>query len=334
MQKELYDFMRLNKAGSFMQSDCWCHVKDNWINERIVLRDSQGDITACMLVLIKKMPVFNTAFMYSPRGPICDFGNTSVLNALLEEVKKLQKKYNAFMLKTDPAFESGDSAAAELINLGFRYASDKVGYQNVQCRENYILELEGKTEDEIFAQFKSKYRYNIRLALKKGVVCRHYGAERVDEFFELLQETAARDGFKIRQKAYYVKMLSAFGNHGRLYLCHLGDIPLSGAVVVNYAGKTHYVYGASSSQYRDYMPNYLMQWEIIKWALETECTLYSFEGIPYYDDENHPNYGVYRFKRGFNGRVLNFAGEFDYVFKPAVFKTVNSFLKMMGKKTL
>jgi len=42
--------------------------------------------------------------------------------------------------------------------------------------------------------------------------------------------------------------------------------------------------------------------------------IYDFMGIPHCDEENHSNYGVYRFKKGFNGEIVKYAGEFDYYF--------------------
>lgn len=53
---------------------------------------------------------------------------------------------------------------------------------------------------------------------------------------------------------------------------------------------------------------------MIKWALQSGCSHYDFMGVPYYYDESHPNYGVYRFKKGFNGRVASYAGDFDYLY--------------------
>lgn len=93
-------------------------------------------------------------------------------------------------------------------------------------------------------------------------------------------------------------------------MCYYNGEPLSGAVATQYAGKTCYVYGASTAQHRNVMPNYLMQWNMICWAVENGCSIYDFQGIPFYKNENHPNYGVYRFKQGFNGEVLTYAGEF------------------------
>ena len=65
------------------------------------------------------------------------------------------------------------------------------------------------------------------------------------------------------------------------------------------------------------MPNYLMQWEMIRWALETGCSVYDFQGVSgNLNPENNPMYGLYRFKKGFNGQLDELAGEFDCVSRP------------------
>ena len=73
------------------------------------------------------------------------------------------------------------------------------------------------------------------------------------------------------------------------------------------------------------MPNHLMQWTMIQWALENNNFIYDFQGIPFYTDETHPNYGVYKFKKGFNGEVVTYAGEFYYTFSPFKKKLVHFF---------
>ena len=328
-------FLEQSSYGNFMQSSYWAEIKNNWIHTHITVKNKHGMIDGMMLLLIKRIPILNTALLYAPRGPVCDMHNTDVLYRLKQEILKVQCQYNAFMLKIDPMIEDTDSKSIEnLCTLGFEHHWERDGYDTVQCRENYVLDIGGHTQDEIFNSFKPKWRYNIRLAQKKGVVCRPYGVERLDDFCRLMQETSERDGFKMRSKAYFEKMLLNMNGHCRLYMCYWNDIPLSGAIAVNYAGKTCYVYGASSNEHRNLMPNYLMQWTMIQWAMETDCCLYDFQGIPYYTDKTHPNYGVYRFKQGFNGRVLRYAGEFDYVFRPTMNEFVHRMLKMTGHKSL
>ena len=56
-------------------------------------------------------------------------------------------------------------------------------HQEIQARHNFRLALENRTEEEIFRNFSSKTRYNIRLAIKKGVVVKERKEEGLDEFY-------------------------------------------------------------------------------------------------------------------------------------------------------
>ena len=310
-------FVGNHRNGSIMQSLGWSRVKCSWNREAIVLRDSDGAITAAMQILAKKLPIFGKSILYAPRGPVCDLHDGRAVAELFEGVKVLAKKHDAYLFKIDPYVRRDDEDfIAQMKELGFQYNLEEREAYAVQSRCNYMLPIAGRTAEEVFASFHSKWRYNIRLAQRRGVECRAYGAEGLDDFYRLMEETGKRDHFLIRPKAYFASMLDSLGKHCRLYLCTHDGVALSGAVATQYAGKTCYVYGASSNEHRNLMPNYLMQWTMIQWAIESGCFLYDFQGIPHYDDETHPNYGVYRFKQGFNGEVVELAGEFDYVFCP------------------
>lgn len=307
--------------SNFMQSENWAKVKKNWSYEFIETENSHA------LVLIKKIPILNTSFLYCPRGPICDFNNFESLKDIIEKVHIIAKKYNAFSLKIDPFIDEKDYKVIEnLERLGFINRKEKVGYENIQCRENYILLL-NKSEDEIFTSFKSKHRYNIRLSDRKGVVCKFCGKEKLDEFYTLMKETAQRDGFTIRKKEYFERILNEFDEAAGLCLCYLGNKLLSGALYILYGERLSYVYGCSSNEYRNYMSCYKMHSELIKYAIKNNAKIYDFGGIPYFYDENHRNYGVYRFKKGFNGEVITYAGEFDYIYKKSFVKIFGSILK-------
>lgn len=306
-----------SKNGSFTQSCRWASVKETWKPVYIVSKNPQGEVRGTMLLLMKKAPVLHTYFLYAPRGPVCDMKDRDVLEDLLRQVKTIAEKVNACMLKIDPLIdESDETAIKNLQALGFVSHPQRVGYDNIQCRENYVLNLKGRTPDEIFRSFKPKWRYNIRLAKKRGVRCGFFGEEKLDDFEVLMKETAKRDGFDMRDKAYFRKILRAFGKKARLCMCYLDSVPLSGALCIEYGGVMSYVYGCSSGKNRQYMPNYLMQWTMIERAVADGCHTYDFCGVPYWYDKNHKNYGVYRFKKGFSGTLKTYAGEFDYRFKP------------------
>lgn len=311
-RKEYEQFVLSNPKGNFMQSLNWAAVKENWDYEAVIVRDENGDIIGSALVLIRIIPYLNKSFLYSPHGPVCDLCNENVLNQIMKGIELIRKKYNGYEFISDPFITENDTTETEfLINFGFRHKYNPPELSTIQARNNYIIKLNGRTKEEIFSSFHKKWRYNIRLAERKGVECRICGIEALDDFYPLMIETGKRDGFPIRSKDYFRKMLENLGEHCRLYICYYEDVPVSGAICVQYAGKTCYVYGASASYYRNVMPNYLMQWNMICWAIESSCEIYDFQGIPFYKDETHPNYGVYRFKSGFNGEIMTYAGEFS-----------------------
>lgn len=335
--QEFESFVSSHRAGSFMQSIQWTKVKSNWGHECVISRDPNGKIQGAMLVLIRKLPIFGKTLLYAPRGPVCDLHRYDIIADLLEGVKILAKKYKSYLFRMDPyILADDDEFISEIQKMGFAFQPHMPDFTTFQIRNNYMLDIEGKTEEELLAHFHSKWRYNIRLAARKGVVCDYYNKgnvideQKLDEFYELMKTTGDRDGFIIRPKEYFRKMLLSLGEeHCRLYMCYKDSKALSGAVTTQYAGKTSYVYGASANEARNLMPNHLMQWTMIQWAVENGDFVYDFQGIPNYDDESSPNYGVYRFKKGFNGQVVEFAGEFDYVFSKSFMKFVDFAEHMM-----
>jgi lipid II:glycine glycyltransferase (peptidoglycan interpeptide bridge formation enzyme) len=132
-----------------------------------------------------------------------------------------------------------------------------------------------------------------------------------------MKVTAERDGFSVRPLSYFKRLLDFMGKNARLYLAFYNGAAIAGAIAVNYAKKTSYVYGASDNAFRNVMPNYLVQWEMIRWAVQTGSSIYDLQGISgNLEEENNHLYGLYRFKRGFNGQIDELAGEFDRIYLP------------------
>ncbi len=323
---EYESFVSASPHGSFYQSTKWLKVKNNWQHEIVVCRDKKNKkIIGGLLILIQKIPGFNTSFLYSPRGPVCDLHNQEMLSELICEIKKLAKKYNAHMFKMDPNISISDNNFLEIAQkLGFVHFTGGQNFETIQSRFNYRLYINNRSADELMANFHSKTRYNIRVAQKHGVEVKICNQEYLDDFIKIMKVTGERDKFNVRPKDYFIRMLDSLGSNVRLYMAFYQNQPIAGAITTNYAGQTCYVYGASDNRHRNVMPNYLIQWEMIKWAVETNCYVYDFQGVSG-DTTNpeNPLYGLYRFKKGFNGQLDELAGEFDLIFKPFTNKLIN-----------
>lgn len=317
--QEYEEFTSNHPNGSFMQSLRWAEVKTNWHSEAVAVKDNDGKIKGTALILSKRIPVIGREFFYCPHGPVCDYSDRKTLIELLEAVRELAVSRRAYQLKIDPCITEDDAFEINMFrSLGFSYRANAPELSTIQARNNYMLFFNGRSKEELFASFHKKWRYNIRVAEKHGVRCRVCGKEALGDFYRLMEETGRRDGFCIRSREYFERMLDSLEESCFLYMCYLEDVPLSGAICVRYAGKSCYVYGASTARLRSVMPNYLMQWTMICDAVDSGCTVHDFQGIPFYKDETHPNYGVYRFKKGFSGQVVTYAGEFDLCYSRTV----------------
>ncbi len=323
-EAEFEQFMRTHQNGSFMQSLNWPKVKNNWGYDGALSRDAGGAIQGAILVLLQTAPGFGCAFMYAPRGPVCDLTNKTVLKDLTDGIHALARKHNAYLFKMDPDVLASDEQFIQTASeLGFTYNKGGENFEAIQPRFNYRLSLAGRTEEEVFASLTQKTRYNVRVAMKHNVEVKVCGKEMLDEFVRVYKTTGERDGFNTRPQSYFERMLDAMGDDCRLYLGFYEGKAISGAISTQYAGKTCYVYGASDNDHRNVMPNYLVQWEMIRWAIEGGSSVYDFQGVSGVLDESNPLYGLYRFKRGFNGELVELAGEFDIVFKPVANRLIN-----------
>jgi lipid II:glycine glycyltransferase (peptidoglycan interpeptide bridge formation enzyme) len=87
----------------------------------------------------------------------------------------------------------------------------------------------------------------------------------------------------------------------------------------HFGRKCWYFYGASSNEQRDKMPNYLLQWEAIRWAKAHGYAVYDLWGAPDEFNETDGMWGVFQFKRGFRGTVVRHVGAWDYAPNPLLY---------------
>jgi lipid II:glycine glycyltransferase (peptidoglycan interpeptide bridge formation enzyme) len=166
---------------------------------------------------------------------------------------------------------------------------------------------------------KPKTRYNIRLALRKGIEVREVGRDGLERWYDLYRHTAQRDRISIHSKDYYeaqFDLADEYRKKGlayRLLLANRGDETLAGIIVVIWGKTARYLFGASSNRHRNLMPTYAVQWRAIQMAREAGCERYDLFGIPASDEPHHPMHGLYQFKTGFGGEVVNQLGCWDVV---------------------
>ena len=317
-------FVQSHPKGNFAQSYLWGKQKPMWQWDAIAVRGEDGAIRGSLAVMTRKVPGIGRTLMYGCRGPVCDLDDRETFSQLLDGARALAKKYKSYVIKIDPDVPSSNTAFSSMLqSFGFRAKEGGKNFEAIQPRYVFRLNVEGKTEEELLANFHQKWRYNIRLAERKGVTVRVCGKEMVPAFSDLMLTTGVRDGFVTRKPEYFAAMLDNLGEHARLYMAFdPNDTPIAGTLAIHYGDKVWYLYGASSNEHRNLMPNYLLQWRMIQWAIETNCRIYDFRGVSGDVSEDNPLYGLFRFKQGFGGDFTEFVGEMDLVLSPVIYWAV------------
>lgn len=119
----------------------------------------------------------------------------------------------------------------------------------------------------------------------------------------------------------------------RLHEEHPEGKILSGAIFTQCGQKAYYLYGASSNAYREYMPNYFMQYKMMEYAKSVGCTRYDFGGISGKEgmaDDEAP--GLYEFKKRWGSIKRGRVGEFDYVLKPCLYRLMEGAIATRKKR--
>ncbi|MBR5772152.1 MAG: peptidoglycan bridge formation glycyltransferase FemA/FemB family protein [Clostridia bacterium] len=319
--REFDEFVYSHPKGHMMQTSAWGKVKKEWDWTGFIARDDEGRIKGVCAVLIRQIPMTPFRMMYAPRGPVCDLSDEETVKELLTAAAEYGKKNRAYTLKIDTDTPvSNEQYISLLKSMGFTFKEHGAGFDTIQARYIFRLDVGGKNEEEVMAGFHSKTRYNTRLAERKGIRIEIKGKEACKEFHDLMLITGQRDNFATRGTEYFERIMDAFGDDARIYFAYFEDELLAGALDVHVGDKIWYVYGASSNSHRNLMPTYLVQWSMIKWAIEEGCNWYDFRGG--YPDENNPLHGIYKFKQGFCPEYTEFMGEADLIMDKAGYRFV------------
>jgi lipid II:glycine glycyltransferase (peptidoglycan interpeptide bridge formation enzyme) len=304
---------------TFLQSEFWAVFKasSGW-NTRRFLAEREG--TAFPILMMERRVSKLFRFAYVPRAPIPP-------EALSETAEALSRR-----MRADCAFIRFDLALPDKALAGngsydpgrpFRKA-----IADVQPPDTVIIDV-GAGEEAVLSGMKPKWRYNVRLAAKKGVSVSFLNAKRADEielesalsrFYAIYRETATRDGISLHREGYYRRLFALARERDdapdiRIWTASVEGRPVAMNITLFSGEEAVYLYGASSNEKREYMPTYALQWEAMRESIRSGCKRYDLFGIPPSGDEAHPMHGLYRMKTGFGGRIVHAPGCYDLPLK-------------------
>ncbi len=352
--------------GTFLQTPFWCEFKSRhgWKYKRFSLeisfskKNDNDDLSSefCsqeVSVLTRSFAHNLFSIAYIPLFPKLPFSELTADEQTIEfanlvsdiaKALKAQLPTNTIAIRFDPYIDFESIEERDLFNVGMKTVAFADGLKirknkvDIQPPDTTLVDLT-VGEDEILARMHSKWRYNIRLSEKKGVVVHRYLgndvnlSEKIDKFYELTKETNARDGNSSHAKSYYEDLIKSSAKE----IENGNDVPVVSLYIAEHEGEeiaaimtlfSHdeaiYLYGASSNHKRNLMPNHLLQWTAIKDAKAYGSKFYDMYGMPPEgEDENHPMHGLYMFKSNFGGRIIHRPGSYDVRLKALAYSLYN-----------
>ena len=332
MQVQPVDLAELEANQDLLQSALWGRFRERQGWKALAFRFPGNGGSCRMLVLVRRL-AGGLHLAYVGHGPELaePAGGREAL--LLELARALRPRLpGCLFLRFDlPWGREGEGNLPEPLRQAeglWRAPMD------IQPLSTVLVDIDLPDADLLQAM-KPKTRYNVRLAEKHGVRVREGTVADLPAWYALYRETGRRDRITLHGEGYYRALLelggggaSAFSAPGApgappplslLLAEHEGEL-VAGIIVATRGRRATYLYGASADRKRNLMPSYALQWQAMRLARERGCSTYDLFGIPPHDDPSHPMHGLFRFKTGFGGAILNRLGCWDVALMPAAYR--------------
>ncbi|HEY8739421.1 MAG TPA: peptidoglycan bridge formation glycyltransferase FemA/FemB family protein [Candidatus Dormibacteraeota bacterium] len=279
-----------------LQSWRWGELQSHfgWTAARRQLSVSGAELPMTLLTSPTLLP--GGTFGYVPKGPPVQ---PEQMPAALGAVAAWARELSLAFVRVEP--ELTDAWAPP---QGWYRAA------TTQPEHTSIIDI-ARPDEELMASFKSKTRYNVRLAERKGVVVSQ--SDDIGAFARLAVETSSRHRIQLAPERYYRELHALMSGDGmsRLYLAQHEGADLAAIMIVRFAGRATYLFGASTRNGRETMPAYLLHWQAMRDMRDAGDREYDLWGVPPDDRPNHPWAGLWQFKSGWQGRLVTYAGAFD-----------------------
>ncbi len=302
-------FLSKHEEANFLHSWDWGEFHKNLGKPTKRSGYYNGDrLIGAMLTVVE--PARRGRYLTVPGGPIIDWENKGLVNAIFEEMRDSANENNCVFVRVRPQLIENEFSKKIFSKHGLRRAP-----MHLHAELTSQLDIT-KTEDELLANMRKATRYEIRKAIKLGIKIETSQEEKnVKDFYDLQIFTAKRQKFVPFSYQFFLGQFKVFfaSNNALLYTATYEKKLLAQAFVVFYGSEAVYHYGASTQEGRHYPGAYLIQWEAIKEAKKRGIKRYNFWGVSSIGDRDHRFSGLSLFKRGFGGEDVQYLHAQDLV---------------------
>lgn len=319
-------FLAANASGDFLHDWAWAEVAAfDGQPQRRYLVEEEGAIVA--IAAAQERPVLGgRAFWYVPHGPVLDWDSPragEVLRAMLIGLRLAAARRRVIAVKLEPRLEAGVPELAVLGRRGLRATDD-----TLQVGQTRLVEL--ADDEAMLAGFDKDTRYAVRRAEREGVRVEISEAAgdtvAIDALHALVGETQKRAGFPMPPLERYRVAWRALAAAGRAVIVEArreGQLLASGMVVFE-GDRSFYLFSGSRREERGepkHFASYALQWAMMRLARERGVRTHDLWGVaPPGAGPEHAWHGVGLFKKGFGGREVMWAGSWDLIVNPSLYR--------------
>lgn len=289
-------FLKKNANSEYNQSIEWNNIRNEKVKYFLYYTDSEQHILWTCSLFEKNRE--NQSYLYAPRGPVLDFNNTNLIKLFLDEIYKWMKlkKYSRLIMNPIIDFKMLENFPKEYIYK----LTKRNDYLNLHDSCKLAIMDTNLNEDDLINKLPSKFRQNTRRSYRKGLISKISTEIDFNTFYQLYIETAIRHGFNPHDLTYFKNIYNEFKNNLIFLEVWYKDIPLAMSIDIIYNDKLIYLYGVSSTNNRNLLGMYNLQWEAIKYCIKNNISKYDFGGVfCEEDDVENKDYGLYNFKKGY-----------------------------------
>ncbi len=305
-------FIRLaGEQSGFMQTSWWADVlaEQDWGHFGAIFRDGSDILGGARILTSVFEP--GRCFYYIPDGPILPEDPTAaeaLHKAMMLYVdKKRQRQVETVThLRIEPRWTERPPFLADWHEFN--------GW--LEPRYTLLVDLRS-SEAEILAQMKSKGRYNIKLASKRGVkVIEDTSLEGIESFLEIYGSTMQRKGTDLMDFNYLRRLIETFKMRdcGGLFFADYKGVRLAVVLAIFFGDRATYFFGGSRPIHRNLMAPYLVHFEVMMQAKARGHAWYDLYGVAPLDDDDHIWTDISGFKRKFGGRDVQYIKAMDFVY--------------------
>jgi len=317
---EQFDSEIFNKCANHpLQSWEWGEVRKKTGLNVIRIGEFEHDILKNVFTMtLHKVPYTFFQIGYIPRSVL-------PTDTLLLFLNKFGKVQNLLFIKFEPDVILNDSAQSKIKQLTTR-CQLQTSPHPLFPTWTQVLDLT-PDEDTLLGNMKSKTRYNIRYAMRKGVIVREQSdGHGFEVFANLYFKTTNRQKYRGHNRAYHQTVWHGLkNNYAKILIAYHNEVPLAAYELFIFKDHLYYPYGGSSTTHRDLMGSNLLMWEAIKHGKKWGAKTFDMWGsLPQdYDDRNAKWSGFTRFKEGYGTQFVQLVGSYDLVINPILYPIYN-----------